>query len=61
MQERARAPPTWIVCKELIPILRREIDAEGASPGFQSHVRYSVFKEREKISPLPREKGGRGI
>jgi len=39
----------------------RKIDAEGASPGFQSHVRYSIFKEREKISPFPSGKGGRGI
>jgi len=45
-----------VIClQEIEPSPRLTKTKSGASPGSQSHVRYSVFKERDK-RPLPSRK-----
>ena len=52
MQTR-RSAPAWINCKVKLP---HEPDRARRQdlPGFRSHVRYSVFKDRRHVKRLPR-------
>ena len=50
----AEAPRTWIICKDIDAVAPKRGRADTDLPGLQSHVRYSVFKDRRHVERFPR-------